>query len=67
MPKVNSTAIKSIRRTGLNRFRIRFHGDRVYLVKAPGSVYNQLRNARSVGQTYNYKVKGNYPTRLVKG
>ena len=65
MPKVNSTAIARIRPTGPSRFRVLFHEGREYEVEAPRSVYRELRNARSVGATYNRKVRGKFPTVLV--
>lgn len=71
MPKVNSTAIKSVRRTFMGRTRVTFHGhkggpSRVYVIDAPDNVYRTLRDSRSVGSTYNALVKGQYPTRRIR-
>ena len=66
MPKVNSTAIEKVRITGPNKFRVRFHEGGEYEITAPRSVFHALRTSRSVGQTFNYSVRGLYPTRYIR-
>lgn len=67
MPKVNSTAIQSIRPKALGGVRVKFHGGRVYDYEGVDrDLYRRLRDSRSVGVTYNREVKGQFPVRRVR-
>lgn len=67
MPKVNSTAIKSVSPKLLGGIRIRFHNGGVYDYEGvTRTEYRRLRDSRSVGVTYNREVKGQYPVRKVR-
>lgn len=64
MPKVNSTAIKSVRyrRGGVV---VEFHESGIYRYDAPRSVAKMLRRSRSVGVDYNRHLKGQFPCQKV--
>lgn len=62
MPKVNSTAIASVR-PSIGGVVVRFHnGGRYRYDGVPFRTYRRLRRSESVGVTYNREVKGQYPS-----
>jgi hypothetical protein len=67
MPKVNSTAIKSVSPKLLGGIRVKFHNGGVYDYEGVSRVvYKSLRDSRSVGVTYNREIKGQFPVRKVR-